>query len=117
MSYETLSLTRPSPGVALVELNRPDSLNAMNQAFFRELRSCFEALSLDSETRCIVLAAKGRLFSAGLDLNAFMGEAMGGGGDGDGDGDGDGEELDVARKAWRARTLVGHNIYNELREL
>jgi enoyl-CoA hydratase/carnithine racemase len=56
-------------GVATVTLARPDRLNAMDGAFFTELRALFEALSDDGSVRAIVLAAEGRHFTAGLDLD------------------------------------------------
>ena len=68
--YETLLLTRhdPDDSVVVVSLNRPSKINAMNAAFWREFRECFQALAADSSVRAIVVAGKGRHFTAGLDL-------------------------------------------------
>lgn len=67
-NFETLKVTSPREDVAHVELNRPDKLNAMNKAFWRECRECFERLAEDSNYRVVVLSGSGRLFTAGLDL-------------------------------------------------
>ncbi len=56
-------------GIAHVALNRPDKLNAMDEAMFRSLGDTFRALSHDPEVRAVVLSARGRHFTAGLDLH------------------------------------------------
>lgn len=56
-------------GVATVTLARGERLNAMDGAFFDQLRTTFEALSDDGSVRAIVLTADGRHFTAGLDLD------------------------------------------------
>ncbi len=55
-------------GIAVVRLNRPDSLNAFNFELVDALEDALEALRDDAGTRVIVLGAEGRAFSAGLDL-------------------------------------------------
>lgn len=54
--------------VALAMLARGERLNAMDGAFFAQLRETIARLSEDGSVRAIVLAAEGRHFSAGLDL-------------------------------------------------
>jgi enoyl-CoA hydratase/carnithine racemase len=54
-----------------VTLNRPDTLNAMNQTMIAELLDYFSTLSMDSPARVVVLTGAGRAFCAGLDLKAF----------------------------------------------
>lgn len=56
--------------VAEVVLNNPDRLNAMAPVFFKEIRRAFEELDRDPGVHAIVLWAEGRLFTAGLDLQA-----------------------------------------------
>ena len=91
VSYSTLAVSMPSDGVVHVELNRPDKLNAMNVAFFPEMRALFDALASDDGVRAVVLSGRGRVFSAGLDLRD-AGSAP--------EGD------DVARQAWYWRRHV-----------
>mmetsp|Transcript_32428 Transcript_32428/g.56089 ORF Transcript_32428/g.56089 Transcript_32428/m.56089 type:complete len:272 (-) Transcript_32428:179-994(-) len=69
---ETLRITKPAPHVALVALNRPTKLNAMNIQFFTELTQAFTALQADTDVRVVVLYAEGKAFSAGLDLAAVQ---------------------------------------------
>ncbi|MBH9551279.1 enoyl-CoA hydratase/isomerase family protein [Inhella gelatinilytica] len=55
--------------VARVTLNRPDVRNAFNDAVIHELTRAFEDLGNRSDLRAIVLAAEGKAFCAGADLN------------------------------------------------
>jgi enoyl-CoA hydratase len=64
----TVEITRPRAGVALVTLNRPESLNAMNAALIADLHDTFATLRDDRACRVIVLTGAGRAFCAGLDL-------------------------------------------------
>jgi crotonobetainyl-CoA hydratase len=54
--------------VALLTLNRPEALNAVNSALADELGSLLEEASADSEVRVIVITGAGRAFCAGADL-------------------------------------------------
>ena len=65
----TLDIRRPSPHVAEVWLNRPDLRNAFNSDLIAEMVQTFEALSSDTDLRCIVLGGHGKAFCAGADLN------------------------------------------------
>lgn len=56
-------------GIAEVTLANPDRRNAMDGAFFAEVRSLFDQLGRDPAVRAVVLAAEGPHFSAGLDLD------------------------------------------------
>jgi len=55
--------------VATVTLNRPEVRNAFNDAVIAELTQAFTALGQDPQVRVIVLAAQGKAFCAGADLN------------------------------------------------
>ena len=70
MEMETLQL-EISNGVAEVRLNRPDQRNAMNPAFWREIRAVFDDLDRNEEARVAVITSTGPHFSAGLDLKSF----------------------------------------------
>ena len=65
--YETLTVERRGP-VAVMTLNRPDRLNAINRAMMDELPAAVAALKADDEVRALVLTGAGRGFSAGADL-------------------------------------------------
>ena len=67
--------------VATVWLDREEALNAFAPEFWDDLPRIMDALSDDPETRAIVIAAKGRAFTAGIDLKAFGPAFMSGGAD------------------------------------
>ncbi len=58
--------------LALLTLNRPDKLNAINAAMVGELNRALDLAEADDGVRAIVVAGAGRAFSAGFDLD--MGE-------------------------------------------
>jgi enoyl-CoA hydratase len=55
-------------GVALVTLNRPEVLNALDYATLGELVEAIEALDADPAIRCVVVTGAGRAFAAGADI-------------------------------------------------
>src|SRR5207249_12217463 len=61
-------LDRPRPHVALVTLNRPERMNAMAFDVMIPLRRALEELSLDNDTRVVVLTGAGDAFCSGADL-------------------------------------------------
>jgi methylglutaconyl-CoA hydratase len=67
MNYQTLELTMAGQ-VATVTLNRPEAFNAFNDIVIKELEDCVRTLGDRAELRAIVLAARGKCFSAGADL-------------------------------------------------
>jgi enoyl-CoA hydratase len=59
----------PLDGVALVTLDRPEVLNALDFALIRELTDALEALDADPGCRAIVITGAGdRAFAAGADI-------------------------------------------------
>jgi enoyl-CoA hydratase len=67
MAYETL-LAEKRGAVALVTLNRPQRLNAMNATMLAELHLAMNAAEADDGVRAIVLAGAGNGFCSGFDL-------------------------------------------------
>jgi enoyl-CoA hydratase len=59
--------------VAHVRLNRPDELNTMTPAFWRELPEIVTRISDDASARVVVISSTGKHFSAGMDLSVFLG--------------------------------------------
>ena len=55
-------------GVAILTLNRPEALNALNSALRHELLSAVNAARKDQSTRAVVITGAGRGFCAGADL-------------------------------------------------
>ncbi len=54
--------------VAEVVLNRPEKLNAMSAALFKELKQAFEEIDADDSIYSVILWGEGRIFCSGLDL-------------------------------------------------
>ena len=55
-------------GVGRVTLNRPDSLNAWNEDFGRELKQVITVDAADEAVRAVLITGAGRGFSSGADL-------------------------------------------------
>lgn len=70
MAYDHI-LVSSEEGVGLIVLNRPQVLNALNQALMEELAGAMEALDRDDAVRCLVLTGNDRAFAAGADVNEF----------------------------------------------
>ena len=68
MQYETLHVGFAGQ-VATVTLNRPDVRNAFNETMIAEITSAFTMLNTRDDVRAVVLAANGKAFCAGADLN------------------------------------------------
>jgi enoyl-CoA hydratase/carnithine racemase len=67
----TLARERPADGVLVLRLERPERLNAINEAMQRELLATCTALTDDRDTRVVVLTGAGRGFCSGIDLRDF----------------------------------------------
>jgi enoyl-CoA hydratase len=55
--------------IAVVQMNRPATLNALNDEVMGGVVRALEELDADGEIRCIVLAGGERAFAAGADIN------------------------------------------------
>jgi len=62
-------------GVADVRLNRPEKMNALDQAMFEGLAGAAHELAANAKVRAAVLSGNGRAFCAGLDFGGFAGMA------------------------------------------
>jgi len=71
---EPLVLSERRGAVALLKLNRPDKLNAINVPVIEALDAALDAAEADDAVRAIVVAGAGRAFSAGFDLDMGMGD-------------------------------------------
>ncbi len=67
MEYKILNTQIESP-LALVTINRPEAMNALNTAFFLEMDSLLTELDANSEVKLILLTGAGKAFVAGADI-------------------------------------------------
>lgn len=67
-SYASLQLERQGP-VATLWMNRPELFNAFNEQLIDDLHRACTALGQDEQVRVVVLAGRGKHFSAGADLH------------------------------------------------
>jgi enoyl-CoA hydratase/carnithine racemase len=65
-------LERPREGVALVRINRPEALNALNLAVREQLGAVFGEIQGDESIRAVVLTGTDKAFAAGADLKEFV---------------------------------------------
>jgi enoyl-CoA hydratase len=65
------------PGIAVVTMNRPDRLNALNQELIAELHRTFDRLNADPSVRVVILTGAGRGFCAGADIKGDGGTSNG----------------------------------------
>ncbi|XP_008307130.1 delta(3,5)-Delta(2,4)-dienoyl-CoA isomerase, mitochondrial isoform X2 [Cynoglossus semilaevis] len=92
--YTTLAISHPAENITHVELHRPEKINAMNKAFWREMVECFNEISSDPDCRVVLVSAAGKIFTAGVDLMDLSGEILQPKGD------------DVARISWNLRQII-----------
>ncbi len=67
MAYETL-IVEIEDYVALIRLNRPDAMNALNSTLMRELAAALVAAQENERVRCIVITGSEKAFAAGADV-------------------------------------------------
>lgn len=68
MSYETIEF-EITDGVAVLTLNRPDSLNSFNAQMHGEVKEALKTVKKSDEVRCLLITGNGRGFCAGQDLS------------------------------------------------
>jgi len=62
--------------VMIITLNRPDAMNAVNQALAKQLGAALDSLDNDNSVSVGVLTGAGRGFCAGMDLKEFVNTGM-----------------------------------------
>lgn len=85
-------------GVADVRLNRPEKMNALDDAMFRGIIDAGLRMKEDKSVRAVVLSGEGRAFCAGLDFSSFGAMA------GDGGGAAEAQEEDRAARGLFSKT-------------
>jgi enoyl-CoA hydratase len=70
----TVNIRREAP-IAVVQLNRPEVLNALSEELMDELVAALETLDDEADIRCIVLTGSEKAFAAGADIKQSFVEA------------------------------------------
>lgn len=68
MAYETI-IVDIAQHVALIKLNRPEALNALNAKLLSELSEALKAADRNEKVRCIVITGSEKAFAAGADIS------------------------------------------------
>jgi len=68
MAYETI-IVDIAQHVALIKLNRPEALNALNAKLWSELSEALKAADRNEKVRCIVITGSEKAFAAGADIS------------------------------------------------
>lgn len=69
MNYETI-IYEQIGDIALLKLNRPDKLNAINSKMLREIDDCIKNIELNTEIYGLIITGSGeKAFAAGADIN------------------------------------------------
>jgi len=75
MAYETL-IVEVEDYVALIRLNRPDALNALNSTLLDELADAVRAADANEKVRCIVVTGSEKAFAAGADIREMAAKSF-----------------------------------------
>ncbi|GAA6189590.1 enoyl-CoA hydratase [Litorivita sp. NS0012-18] len=67
MAYETI-IVDVADHIALVKLNRPDAMNALNAQLMSELATALTEAQANDKVRCIVITGSEKAFAAGADI-------------------------------------------------
>jgi 2-(1,2-epoxy-1,2-dihydrophenyl)acetyl-CoA isomerase len=68
MTYENITVD-VNDGIATLTLNRPSSLNSLNNGLISDVREALRRLRADSEVKALIVTGAGRGFCAGADLS------------------------------------------------
>lgn len=64
-----IKTSSPKSGVVLIELNRPEKRNALNNATLQNIAACLQDLETDAAVKAVVITGNKQCFAAGADLN------------------------------------------------
>jgi len=67
-TLETLRFERRDDGIAVIALNRPERLNAINRRMIAEVHEALDTVEADPALRVLVIHGEGRAFCSGFDL-------------------------------------------------
>jgi enoyl-CoA hydratase len=68
----TLQLERDPQGILVIQLHRPDKLNALNHSVFRELQAVFTECLESPDIKGMIITGSGKAFCAGADIQELQ---------------------------------------------
>ncbi len=74
-AYSTLLIERHADGYAVVTLNRPEALNALNSTLTGELGDFLESVADEDTVRCVILTGSAKAFAAGADIKEMSNQS------------------------------------------
>ena len=75
MAYKTI-IVEIEDHIALIRLNRPEALNALNTELLGELSQALREADANDRVRCIVLTGSEKAFAAGADIKEMSGKSF-----------------------------------------
>ncbi|WP_137163977.1 enoyl-CoA hydratase/isomerase family protein [Pseudomonas asiatica] len=72
-AYQRLAFDRPAPRVLRITLNRPERLNALDEAGHAELTRVWRDIEADDSVNAVIICGAGKAFSAGGDFQIVEG--------------------------------------------
>jgi enoyl-CoA hydratase len=72
MTYKNIILEKKETGVGLIQLNRPDALNALNAGLMEELSHALDDLEANKNIGAIVITGNEKAFAAGADIKEMQ---------------------------------------------
>jgi enoyl-CoA hydratase len=66
-----VEITKTTPAISTITLNRPERLNAMSFELVADLHSALDEVANDADCKVVILTGAGRGFCAGLDLREY----------------------------------------------
>ena len=67
MAFQTI-VVEITDSIAVIRLNRPEALNALNQQLMAELSEAIEAADANDKVRCLIVTGSEKAFAAGADI-------------------------------------------------
>ncbi len=72
MNYEILKL-EIQENIALITISRPQAMNALNAAFFKEMNAMIGEIELNDNIKVLIITGDGKAFVAGADISEMSG--------------------------------------------
>ena len=71
MAYETI-IVEVEDHIALIKLNRPDAMNALNSQMLSELVDALRTLESNDKVRCTIITGTEKVFAAGAEQQVTL---------------------------------------------